>query len=260
AAAIFAANPALADDTGAFGNAAGNGHEGFVRLMLRYTPDLARRVTRGSPRREVTQLLFAHGMDPNRPDWMRITQLHRFAEAGDLENAAMFIDHGADLHARDEEVRSTPLAWAAKHGKRLMVEFLLRRGARPRLPDDPPWATPIAWATRRGHHDIAQLLTRFDEDGTLPARPDRAHYESVADDLIGAYDTGDVEAVRRVVDYFQIWRLSNLEQLRHQVRLRLGLPEHADDPKELSREKARSLIARLHGVASWPELIANEHQ
>ncbi|HEV8150758.1 MAG TPA: ankyrin repeat domain-containing protein, partial [Gemmatimonadales bacterium] len=40
AAAVFAANPALANDSVALGNAAGNGHEGFVRLMLRYQPDL----------------------------------------------------------------------------------------------------------------------------------------------------------------------------------------------------------------------------
>ena len=39
AAAVFAANPALADEPGALASAAGNGHEGFVRLMLRYQPD-----------------------------------------------------------------------------------------------------------------------------------------------------------------------------------------------------------------------------
>ena len=71
-----------------------------------------------------------------------------------MESAAIFIDHGADLHARDEEICSTPLGWAAKFGQTPMVEFLLRRGAKPNLPDDPPWATPLAWATRRGHHEI----------------------------------------------------------------------------------------------------------
>ena len=65
-----------------------------------------------------------------------------------------FIDHGADLHARDEELHSTPLEYAARQGKQRMV--LLRRGAKPHLPDDPPWATPLAWATRRGHDAIAQ--------------------------------------------------------------------------------------------------------
>ena len=47
AAAVFAANPALADDPGALGNAAGQGHEAFVRLMLRYRPDLAARIAVG---------------------------------------------------------------------------------------------------------------------------------------------------------------------------------------------------------------------
>jgi ankyrin repeat protein len=42
AAAVFAADPRLADDPGALGSAAGN--EPFVRLMLRYQPDLPKRV------------------------------------------------------------------------------------------------------------------------------------------------------------------------------------------------------------------------
>ena len=158
AAAVFAANPALADDPGALGSAAGNGHEAFVRLMLRYQPDLARRVAAGAKTRELTELLFQHGMNPSQPDWLRITPLHEFARKGDVEKAAIFIDHGADLQARDEDIRSTPLAWAAKFGQILMAELLLKRGAQPNLPDDPPWATPLAWATRRGHDQVVGLL------------------------------------------------------------------------------------------------------
>lgn len=169
AAAVFAANPALADDPDALENAAGQGHESFVRLMLRYQPDLATRVAVGvraqgpqeaAKSRELTELLFAHGMNPSRPDWLGITPLHQFARKGDVENAAIFIDHGANLHARDEDLCSTPLGWAAKFGKFPMVELLLERGAKPNLPDDPPWATPLAWATRRGHQQIAELLKR----------------------------------------------------------------------------------------------------
>jgi ankyrin repeat protein len=68
------------------------------------------------------------------------------------------LDHGADLHARDEDLCSTPLGWAAKFGNAAMVELLLQRGANPNHPDDPPWATPLAWATRRGHKEVAALL------------------------------------------------------------------------------------------------------
>jgi ankyrin repeat protein len=169
AAAVFAANPALADDSVALENAAGQGHEPFVRLMLRYRPDLAARIAvgvriegpQGSVKsRELTELLFDHGMDPSRPDWLGITPLHQFARQGDVENARIFLDHGAELDARDEDIRSTPLGWAAKFGSLPMVELLLERGAKPNLPDDPAWASPLRWAVRRGHAEVAELLKR----------------------------------------------------------------------------------------------------
>jgi ankyrin repeat protein len=165
AAAVFAANPTLADDPEALANAAGAGHEAFVRLMLRYRPDLPRRVSFpswsvGAKTRELNELLFQHGMNPSAPDWLGITPLHEFARNGDVEKATIFLEHGANLHARDEDICSTPLGWASKFGQKGMVELLLQRGAKPNLPDDPPWATPLAWATRRAHSEIAELLMR----------------------------------------------------------------------------------------------------
>lgn len=167
AAAVFAANPSLANDPEALENAAGQGHDAFVRLMLHYQPDLAKRIAVGVKgqgpsdaikSRELTEFLFQQGMNANLPSWLRIAPLHRFAQRGDVENAMIFLTHGAHLHARDEELNSTPLAWAAKFGKLNMVQFLLEQGAKPNLPDDPKWATPLAWATRRGHEQIAELL------------------------------------------------------------------------------------------------------
>jgi ankyrin repeat protein len=165
AAAVFAANPRLADDPEALANAAAEGHEPFVRLMLRYQPDLASRVVfpSWSPAAKtvaLSELLFQHGMDANQPDWLRITALHRLAATGDAQQAALFIDHGADLDARDEEFCSTPLGYAARRGQTAMVDLLLTRGARASLPDDPPWATPLAWASRRGYADIVTRLAR----------------------------------------------------------------------------------------------------
>lgn len=164
-AAMLAANPALADDPVALANAAAEGHEPFVRLMLRYQPDLPARMRLapwavGAATRELNELLFQRGMDPSRADWLRVTPLHWLAGKGDIERAAIFIDHGADLHARDEELSSTPLGYAAKFGRTGMVELLLSRGALTNLPDDPPWATPLAWATRRGHGEVVDLLQR----------------------------------------------------------------------------------------------------
>jgi len=170
AAAIFAANPSRADDHHALENAAGQGHEAFVRLMLRYQPRLATRIAVGvrssGPQesiqsRALTEFLFRQGMNANLVNWLGITPLHRFAAKGDLESARIFIEHGADLHARDEEICSTPLGYAARAGKMEMAEFLLEAGAKPYLSDDPPWATPLAWATRRGHTDLVALLKRY---------------------------------------------------------------------------------------------------
>ena len=158
---IFAANPALADSPEALANAAEEGQEGFVRLMLHYQPELPRRLAVGAKTRELNELLFESGMNPSGPDWLGATPLHHFAHKGDAEKAVIFLDHGADLHARDDDLRSTPLGWAAKSGRMNMVELLLSRGAKPNLPDDPPWATPLAWATRRGHLEIMQLLEQY---------------------------------------------------------------------------------------------------
>ncbi len=165
AAAVFAVNPALANDADALANAASEGHASFVRLMLRYQPDLPRRVefpgwAVGAKTRELNELLFQHGMNPSAPDWLGITPLHQFARNGDVEKAALFIEHGADLHARDEDICSTPLGWAAKFGQKSMVELLLQHGAKTNIPDDPAWAAPLAWAIRRHQPNIAELLRK----------------------------------------------------------------------------------------------------
>lgn len=76
AAAVFAANPQMAADPEALANAAGVGHEAFVRLMLKYQPSLPTKISFPSwlacgKSRLINQLLFDHGMDPSQADWMR---------------------------------------------------------------------------------------------------------------------------------------------------------------------------------------------
>jgi hypothetical protein len=135
-----------------------------------------------------------------------------------------------------------------------MVEFLLRRGARPRLPDDPPWATPLAWAIRRGHDAIAQLLKQHEQDGSLPARP-LEQYESLAKDLIEAYGSGDAGSLRRLEEHFQPDRAITWEQLRRNTRQRLGKPGESENESEpLALGEAQLLIARWHGFETWSEL------
>jgi ankyrin repeat protein len=250
-AAVFEANPKLADDPEALANA---GSDAFARLVLRYAPGLPQRVT-VTKSRPMTEELFRRGMDPNRPNWLRITPLHRFAEMGDVENAALFLDHGADIHARDEQINSTPLGWAAKFGKPLMVEFLLRRGAQPRLPDDPDWATPLAWATRRGHDRVAAILEQYERDGSLPTRS-REEYGRLAEDLLSAYNSGDADAARRVTDYFQFDRSARWDRLRDRVQGRLR--EQSDGlnrENDMTLAEVRSIVAAMHGFKHWDELV-----
>jgi ankyrin repeat protein len=254
----------LADDTDALTFAAEQGREEFVRLLLRYSPATARRVTVSKPRR-MAELLFAHGMDPNRPNWFRITPLHRFARQGDIESAAVFLDHGADIEAVDGERDSTPLAWAAMDGQTRMVEFLLRRGARVTPASGPQWAKPIEWAKRRGHDSIVKLLADFDRSGRALRRT-VAQYEALAADLVSAF-AGDETALRRVIEHFRIERALTWDRppLSEQVsRLRRGIRErlaNADRPVSdadtLDSEDARHLIARSEGFADWSALATS---
>lgn len=163
--AMLKANPALTEDPEAMTYAAGEGHPEIIRLLLRYDPDAAKKIpggTSGFQSPEIARLLLEHGMDPNRPNWLRVTALHFFALHGHQALAELFLEHGASIDARDEEYCTTPLGWAARGGRKEMVEFLLARGATVDLPDAPPWATPLAWAEKRGHTEVAEILRRSD--------------------------------------------------------------------------------------------------
>ncbi len=165
--AMLGANPALPISEEAVHNATENGHQKILELMLRYQPHLLEAVRLGNAgSREMARWLLEHGTDVRRTNWLGITPLHRFAGNGQIEIAALCLEFGADINARDDEFRSTPLGWAARAGQLEMVTWLLQQAADPRLPLDKPWATPIRWAERHGHHDIADVLRR----DTRPAR------------------------------------------------------------------------------------------
>ena len=137
-------------------------------LLLRADPGAARRLHGGSLRRgdpnvsvtsrPVLERLIDAGFDPGRPDWLGRTALHHYAGRGDVPNARLMLDHGADLDALDDEYRGTPLAWAARKGHEAMVRFLLGHGADPALPRDLPPATPLARARSAGHEEIVAIL------------------------------------------------------------------------------------------------------
>jgi ankyrin repeat protein len=115
---------------------------------------------------DILRLLLASGMNPDLPNWQRATPLHDLC-GRDMRGrpreprtvcATILLDAGATISAKDEEYRSTPLAWAARNNLPDMAALLLARGAPTNLADDLPWATPLAWATKRGHVEIVEML------------------------------------------------------------------------------------------------------
>jgi ankyrin repeat protein len=109
-------------------------------------------------RPDALRTLLAHGMSPDQMNWQHQTLLHHASTKDTSECAAILLDAGATITARDDDYRSTPLGWAARANRPTMVEFLLSRGAPVDLPDDESWATPLAWAERRGHQQVASIL------------------------------------------------------------------------------------------------------
>jgi ankyrin repeat protein len=114
--------------------------------------------------------LLSHGMSPDLMNWQHQTLLHHVCQGRDyrgraktdgaVERATILLDAGADISPRDDEYRSTPLAWASRTNALPVARLLLARRAPTNLPDDDAWATPLAWAERRGHAEMAALLRR----------------------------------------------------------------------------------------------------
>jgi ankyrin repeat protein len=109
-------------------------------------------------------------IDVNLPGHRGETLLHRVASDGAcwghevmlpeerVAFATILLDAGARFDPRDELLRSTPLAWAARWGRVEMVRLLLSRGCPRHEPDAEPWAQPLALARRYGRADIVALL------------------------------------------------------------------------------------------------------
>ena len=110
------------------------------------------------------ELLLRHGIDPNVVRFGQ-TPLHftaaRESEISGAERArfaAMLLDHGARLDLRDELLKSTPLGWACRWGRKELVELLIARGAPVNEPNAEPWATPTAWAEKMKQDAVLAVL------------------------------------------------------------------------------------------------------
>lgn len=136
-------------------------HRPLVELVLNYQPDVLKHFSiRNMNDPEQARWLIQHGLNPNNTDWLGAGPLHRAAGDGNIEMASVYLEAGADINAVDTDSSSTPLGWAARYGKKEMVEWLLQKGADPGLPVEEEWARPGRWVERRKHEKIRNMLTK----------------------------------------------------------------------------------------------------
>lgn len=107
-------------------NAVGMGDVETVRTLLAEDAGLARATGRGQ--------------------WGDRTPLHVAAEKGQTAIAALLLDHGADIAARDQGDNATPLHWAMQDSHLETIRLLVERGAPVDVTDDMHERGPLGWA------------------------------------------------------------------------------------------------------------------
>jgi ankyrin repeat protein len=110
------------------------------------------------------EVLLQQGMDPNVSRFGQ-TALHfaaaRHSNLTDTDRArfaSILLDHGARFDLRDDLLKSTPLGWACRWGRKELVELLIARGAAVDEPDAEPWAKPKAWAEKMKQDVVLGVL------------------------------------------------------------------------------------------------------
>jgi hypothetical protein len=98
--------------------------------------------------------------------------------------------------------------------------------------------------------EVAQRLAASVSPAPPPAPSGLEKYESLARDLVFAYETGQAGAMERLEEHYQ--RCGTWEELRAMVRQRLDMiPESERPPGYFALPHAKLLIAREAGFDSW---------
>jgi ankyrin repeat protein len=109
-------------------------------------------------------LLLQHGIDASISRFGQTALHFTAATHGDLSGAerarfaGMLLDCGARLDLRDDLLKSTPLGWACRWGRKELVELLIARGAPVNELDAEPWASPRAWAEKMEQDAVLAVL------------------------------------------------------------------------------------------------------
>lgn len=158
-------------DTSALGEAAKNGFDILVRLLIERGADIERRTTligktplhlaaeNGHDR--VVKVLLERGAGIEAQDTMfGQTPLMWAAEKGHLAVVELLLNEGAQIEVKDGENGQTSLLLAAKNGHAEVVKHLLERGADTGCKDTVHSLTALDWAQRNGYVDVERLLAK----------------------------------------------------------------------------------------------------
>ena len=103
---------------------------------------------------ELLNLLLKYGADPDSPGDGKATAL--MSATGHTEIFKILVNHGANIHARDNYGR-TVLIWAALHGTEEVVALLCEMGADAKTKDK-GGNTALTEAKTKGRSSIVELL------------------------------------------------------------------------------------------------------
>src|SRR5262249_50197197 len=165
------------------------------------------------------QQLLKRGADPNKHNDAHATAL--MWAAANLEKTRLLLDHGADVNAKSDDLRTPLMIAARRSGGVATVKLLLDRGANPN-PNARPAAesSPLIEAASAGDAATVELLLHRGADAKAAAQPawtmsitmrcskcldmlaakdlDKAAYTAALPDIAAL---GDVNAVRLMLDH-----------------------------------------------------------
>jgi ankyrin repeat protein len=141
--------------------------------------------------KEALEALFAAKADPNLKDRQGRTPIWGAVETFP-EIVKYLVEKGADINVQDQ-IKSTPLLWAAGFGRPETVAYLIERGANVKSVDDNGW-TPLIWAAGLGQPQTVETLVKAGAD---LAAADRQTGDTP---LLRAARTGKPESMKILLD------------------------------------------------------------
>jgi hypothetical protein len=108
-------------------------------------------------RRDIAELLLAHGANVQARNAGGFTPLHAAAYSGSAPVASLLLEHGAPLEDTANKAHASPLMVAADEGRAEVVELLMLRGADLNTLDKDGFSL-LTNAWQKKHVDVVRLL------------------------------------------------------------------------------------------------------